>query len=182
MSRIGNKTITIPSGVEVKINDGNEVTVKGPKGTLARNFNPQYQLKIEDGVLTVVRPNDEKITKQVHGTTRSLLNNMIEGVTNGFKKELDIVGIGYRSSVTGKKLVLNVGFSHPIEFDIPEGLEVKVDKNTHITVEGIDKQLVGEFAANVRATRKPEPYLGKGIRYTNEYVRRKEGKTAAAKK
>ena len=181
MSRIGNKAITIPSGVEVQIKDGNEVTVKGPKGTLTRSFNPQYELKIEDGVLTVIRPNDEKKTKQIHGTTRSLLNNMIEGVHQGFKKELDIVGIGYRSSVQGTKLVLQVGYSHPTEFEIPKELDVKVDKNTHITVEGIDKQLVGEFAANVRATRKPEPYLGKGIRYTGEHVRRKEGKTAAKK-
>lgn len=181
MSRIGNKAITIPSGVEVDIKDGNEVTVKGPKGTLSRTFRPEYELKIEDGVLTVIRPNDEKGTKQIHGTTRSLLSNMIEGVHEGFKKELDIVGIGYRSSIQGSKLVLQVGYSHPIEFEIPSDLEVKVDKNTHITVEGIDKQLVGEFAANVRATRKPEPYLGKGIRYTGEHVRRKEGKTAAKK-
>lgn len=182
MSRIGNKAITIPSGVEVQIKDGNEVTVKGPKGTLSRTFNPEYELKIEDGVLTVLRPNDEKRTKQIHGTTRSLINNMIEGVNDGFKKELQIVGIGYRSSVQGNKLVLQVGYSHPIEFTIPKELDVKVEKNTNITVEGIDKQLVGEFAANVRATRKPEPYLGKGIRYANEHVRRKEGKTAAAKK
>ena len=181
MSRIGNKAITIPSGVEIDIKDGNEVTVKGPKGTLSRTFRPEYELKIEDGVLTVIRPNDEKETKQIHGTTRSLLNNMIEGVHEGFKKEVDIVGIGYRSSIQGSKLVLQVGYSHPIEFEIPSDLEVKVDKNTHITVEGIDKQLVGEFAANVRATRKPEPYLGKGIRYTGEHVRRKEGKTAAKK-
>ena len=181
MSRIGNKAITIPSGVEVQIKDGNEVTVKGPKGTLTRSFLPEYELKIEDGVLTVVRPNDEKRTKQIHGTTRSLISNMIEGVSNGFKKELDIVGIGYRSSVQGTKLVLQVGYSHPTEFEIPKELDVKADKNTHITVEGIDKQLVGEFAANVRATRKPEPYLGKGIRYTGEHVRRKEGKTAAKK-
>lgn len=181
MSRIGNKTITIPSGVEIDIKEGNEVTVKGPKGTLTRTFNPNLELKIEDGVLTVVRPNDEKETKQIHGTTRSLVNNMIEGVSAGFKKELDIVGIGYRSSVSGDKLVLNVGYSHPVEFTIPSDLTVGVEKNTHITVEGIDKQLVGEFAANVRATRKPEPYLGKGIRYTTEHVRRKEGKTAAKK-
>ena len=181
MSRIGNKAITIPSGVEITVNDGNEVTVKGPKGTLSRTFNPEYKLEIEDGVLSVVRPNDEKTTKQIHGTTRSLINNMIVGVHEGFKKELDIVGIGYRSSVTGSKLVLQVGYSHPVEFEIPSELEVRVDKNTHITVEGIDKQLVGEFTANVRATRKPEPYLGKGIRYTGEYVRRKEGKTAAKK-
>ena len=181
MSRIGNKTITIPAGVELTVNPGNEVTVKGPKGTLTRTFAPMLEIKLENGVVTVVRPNDEKIVKQLHGTTRSLLNNMVEGVSQGFKKELVIVGIGYRASMTGNKLTLSVGHSHPVEFEIPKGLEVAVDKNTQIKIEGIDKQLVGEFAANVRATRKPEPYLGKGIRYSNEVVRRKEGKTAGKK-
>lgn len=181
MSRIGNKAITIPSGVEVIITDGNEVTVKGPKGTLTRTFSPIYDIKIEEGVLTVARPNDQKAVKQLHGTIRSLINNMVEGVNQGFKKELDIVGIGYRAAVNGNKLVLNVGYSHPVEFEIIDGLAVAVEKNTRVSVEGIDKQVVGEFAANVRNTRKPEPYLGKGIRYKDEHVRRKEGKTAGKK-
>lgn len=178
MSRIGNKTITIPAGVEVEVKAGNEVTVKGPKGTLTRQFNDLYTIDINEGVITVVRPNDTKLVKQIHGTTRSLLNNMIEGVNTGFKKELELVGIGYRASKSGNKLVLNVGYSHPIEFDIPEGLEVEVPTATLVAVSGIDKQMVGELAANIRATRKPEPYLGKGVKYKNEVIRRKEGKTA----
>ncbi|CAM3507204.1 50S ribosomal protein L6 [Erysipelothrix sp. HDW6B] len=181
MSRIGNKTITIPAGVEVEVKAGNEVTVKGPKGTLTRQFNELYTIEIAEGEINVIRPNDTKLVKQIHGTTRSLLNNMIEGVHEGFKKELDLVGIGYRASKSGNTLVLNVGYSHPIEFDVTEGLEVEVPSATSIVVSGIDKQMVGEFAANVRATRKPEPYLGKGIKYKNEVIRRKEGKTAAKK-
>lgn len=178
MSRIGNKTITIPAGVEVDVKAGNEVTVKGPKGTLTRQFSNLYTIDINEGVITVVRPNDTKLVKQIHGTTRSLLNNMIEGVNTGFKKELELVGIGYRASKSGEKLVLNVGYSHPIEFEIPEGLEVEVPSATLVAVSGIDKQMVGELAANIRATRKPEPYLGKGVKYKNEVIRRKEGKTA----
>ncbi len=178
MSRIGNKTITIPAGVEVDVKAGNEVTVKGPKGTLTRQFSTLYTIDINEGVITVVRPNDTKLVKQIHGTTRSLLANMIEGVNTGFKKELELVGIGYRASKSGNKLVLNVGYSHPIEFEIPEGLEVEVPSATLVAVSGIDKQMVGELAANIRATRKPEPYLGKGVKYKNEVIRRKEGKTA----
>lgn len=178
MSRIGNKTITIPAGVEVDVKAGNEVTVKGPKGTLTRQFSNLYTIDINEGVITVVRPNDTKLVKQIHGTTRSLLSNMIEGVNTGFKKELELVGIGYRASKSGEKLVLNVGYSHPIEFEIPEGLEVEVPSATLVAVTGIDKQMVGELAANIRATRKPEPYLGKGVKYKNEVIRRKEGKTA----
>lgn len=181
MSRIGNKTITIPAGVELNIKEGNEVTVKGPKGTLTRTFSPLMEIKYEEGVVNVVRPNDEKHTKQLHGTTRALLNNMVVGVSEGFKKELDIVGIGYRAAIAGKTLTLSVGYSHPVEFTVPSDLDVTVDKNTHLVVAGIDKQLVGEFAANVRATRKPEPYKGKGIKYSNEHIRRKEGKTAGKK-
>lgn len=182
MSRIGNKTITIPTGVDFSVKEGNEVTVKGPKGTLTRSFSELLEIKNEEGVVTVVRPNDEKHVKQLHGTTRALLNNMVVGVSEGFKKELDIVGIGFRANMTGNKLVLNVGYSHPVEFEIPSDLTVTVEnKDTHITISGIDKQNVGEFAANVRATRKPEPYKGKGIRYTNEHIRRKEGKTAGKK-
>lgn len=178
MSRIGNKTITIPAGVEVEVKAGNEVTVKGPKGSLTRQFNELYTIDINEGEITVKRPNDTKLVKQIHGTTRSLLNNMITGVHEGFKKELDLVGIGYRASKSGNTLVLNVGYSHPIEFVVPEGLEIEVPTATSIAVTGIDKQMVGELAANIRATRKPEPYLGKGIKYKNEVIRRKEGKTA----
>ena len=181
MSRIGNKAITIPAGVEVSIAAGNEVTVKGPKGTLTRQFNPALGFIVEENVLTVTRPNDEKHIKQLHGTTRALMANMVEGVSNGFVKELEIIGIGYRSAVSGKKLTLNVGYSHPIEFAIEDGLTVECTSATEIKISGIDKQRVGEFAANVRAVRKPEPYKGKGIRYKGEYVRRKEGKTAGKK-
>lgn len=181
MSRIGNKAITIPAGVEIDITAGNEVTVKGPKGSLTRQFSDLMEIKQEENVITVVRPNEEKHTKQLHGTTRALLNNMVEGVSNGFAKTLELVGIGFRSAVSGKKLTLNVGYSHPVEFEIPEGLKAECKSATEIEISGIDKQLVGEFAANVRAVRKPEPYKGKGIRYKDEYVRRKEGKTAGKK-
>lgn len=181
MSRIGNKAITIPAGVEITIAEGNEVTVKGPKGTLTRQFNPTLGIQIDGEVLTVTRPNEQKHTKQLHGTTRALLNNMVEGVTNEFTKDLELVGIGFRAAVSGKKLTLNVGYSHPIEFEIEEGLKVECPSATDIKVTGIDKQRVGEFAANVRAVRKPEPYKGKGIRYKGEHVRRKEGKTAGKK-
>lgn len=178
MSRIGNKLITIPEKVTVQVNDGNEVTVKGPKGTLTRTFSALMDICVEDGVVTVKRPNDAKHTKQLHGTTRALLNNMVVGVSEGYSKELELVGIGFRANVKGNTLNMQVGFSHPSMLDIPEGLEVAVDKNTHIKVSGIDKQAVGEFAANIRAVRKPEPYKGKGIRYAGEHIRRKEGKTA----
>lgn len=181
MSRIGNKAITIPAGVEVTVAAGNEVTVKGPKGTLTRQFSTLMDIKQDNGVITVVRANEEKHTKQLHGTTRALLNNMIEGVHEGFTRSLEIVGIGFRAAVSGKKLTLNIGYSHPVEFEVEEGLTVECPSNTEIKVTGIDKQRVGEFAANVRATRKPEPYKGKGIRYKGEQVRRKEGKTAGKK-
>ncbi|MEG0238909.1 50S ribosomal protein L6 [Anaerorhabdus sp.] len=181
MSRIGNKAITIPAGVEVTVAAGNEVTVKGPKGTLTRQFSTLMDIKQDNGVITVVRANEEKHTKQLHGTTRALLNNMIEGVHEGFTRTLEIVGIGFRAAVAGKKLTLNIGYSHPVEFIVEEGLTVECLSNTEIKVTGIDKQRVGEFAANVRATRKPEPYKGKGIRYKGEQVRRKEGKTAGKK-
>lgn len=182
MSRIGNKLITIPAGVELDIKAGNEVTVKGPKGTLSRQFKPEMIIEVDSGIVTVKRPNDEKLMRQVHGTTRSLLNNMIVGVTEGFTKELELVGIGYRAAVTGNNLVLNIGYSHPVEFEISEGLSIEVPSATAIKITGADKQQVGEFAANVRAQRKPEPYLGKGIKYKGEHIARKEGKTAAAKK
>ena len=179
MSRIGNKIINIPSGVEVTFSDTNEVTVKGPKGSLTQQFIEAMSFEVEDNTITVVRPNETKAMKQVHGTTRSLLSNMIEGVTEGFKKELELVGIGYRAAMAGNKLTLSVGFSHPIEFDVEEGLTVETPKPTQIIVTGNDKQRVGELASNIRATRKPEPYKGKGIRYKGEKVRRKEGKKAA---
>ena len=178
MSRIGNKTITIPAGVELDIKAGNEVTVKGPKGTLTRQFSPVLSFEVNETALNVLRPNDLKTTKQLHGTTRSLLSNMIVGVTEGFTKQLDIVGIGYRASKTGDKLVLNIGYSHPVEFVLEDGVDIDVPSATSIVVSGIDKQRVGEWAANIRATRKPEPYLGKGIKYKDEHIVRKEGKTA----
>ena len=182
MSRIGNKTITIPAGVEFEVKAGNEVTVKGPKGTLSRQFRPEMAIEVDSGIVTVKRPDETKLMKQIHGTTRSLLSNMVLGVTEGFFKELELVGIGYRASVGDNKLTLNVGYSHPVVFDIEEGLSVETPNATNIKVSGISKQQVGEFAANVRAVRKPEPYLGKGIKYKGEHIERKEGKTAAAKK
>ncbi|MFV0380655.1 MAG: 50S ribosomal protein L6 [Breznakia sp.] len=181
MSRIGNKAITVPSGVEVTISAANEVTVKGPKGTLARQFSNLIELKNEEGIIKVARKNEQKHTKQLHGTTRALLNNMIVGVSDGFIKELELVGIGFRSKLVGKKLELVVGYSHPIHIDIEDGVTCECVSATEIKISGIDKQRVGEVAANIRAVRKPEPYKGKGIRYKGEYVRRKEGKTAAKK-
>ena len=176
MSRIGNKLITIPAGVTVDVAAGNEVTVKGPKGTLTRTFSPLMDIQVENNEVTVKRPNDEKHTKQLHGTTRALLHNMVVGVSDGFVKELELVGIGFRTAVKGNKLTMNVGYSHPVEIDVVDGLEVTCPSATTIKVAGIDKQQVGEFAANVRSIRKPEPYKGKGIRYKDEVVRRKEGK------
>lgn len=178
MSRIGNKLITIPAEVTVEVADGNEVTVKGPKGTLTRTFSTMMDIQVADGVVTVKRPNDAKHTKQLHGTTRALLNNMVVGVSEGYAKELELVGIGFRAAVKGNKLTMQVGYSHASELDIPEGITVTCGSATDVKVEGIDKQLVGEFAADIRAVRKPEPYKGKGIRYKGEHIRRKEGKTA----
>ena len=177
MSRIGKKPINLPAGVEVKF-ENNFVTVKGPKGTLEGQFSKELTFSLDGEVLSIVRPSDSKPHKTIHGTTRALVNNMVVGVTDGFKKDLKMVGVGYRASVQGPNLVLLAGYSHPVEMLIPEGLTVEVVKNTAITVAGIDKHLVGEFSANIRKVRPPEPYLGKGIRYVDEYVRRKEGKTA----
>lgn len=177
MSRIGNKTITIPAGVEINVN-GHEVTVKGPKGTLTRQFSPLIAINVEGETINCVRANEAKHTKQLHGTTRALLNNMIVGVSEGFKKTLIIEGIGFRAAISGDKLTMNLGYSHPIEYDVEAGVKVEVTKPTEIVVTGIDKQRVGEVAANIRSYRKPEPYKGKGIRYSDEVVRRKEGKTA----
>lgn len=182
MSRIGNKAITVPAGVELTIAEGNEVTVKGPKGSLTKTFSPLMEISVDENVITVKRPNEEKHTKQLHGTTRALLATMVEGVSTGFTKQLKVVGIGHRAALKGKTLNLIVGFSHEVNIEVPEGVTVEVPDNTTINVSGIDKQIVGQFAANVRAVKKPEPYGGKGIRYVDEVVRRKEGKTAASKK
>ena len=182
MSRIGNKAITVPAGVELTIAEGNEVTVKGPKGSLTKTFSPLMEISVDENVITVKRPNEEKHTKQLHGTTRALLATMVEGVSTGFTKHLKVVGIGYRAALKGKTLNLIVGFSHEVNIEVPEGVTVEVPDNTTINVSGIDKQIVGQFAANVRAVKKPEPYGGKGIRFVDEVVRRKEGKTAASKK
>lgn len=176
MSRIGNKPIEIPSGVTVNL-DGQTMTVKGPKGELTRDLSPAITIEIEDKTINFSRPDDHKENRSMHGTTRSLVSNMIEGVSNGFKKELELIGVGYRAQKQGSKLVVNVGLSHPVEFEAPEGVTFDVPSNTQIIVEGVNKEVVGELAANIRAVRPPEPYKGKGIKYVGEYVRRKEGKT-----
>jgi len=176
MSRVGKKPIEIPEGVTVT-NENNHVTVKGPKGELSRTFNPDMKIEIEGNTLTVVRPSESKEHRTIHGTTRAVLNNMIEGVSKGFEKSLELIGVGYRAQKQGTKLVLNVGYSHPVEFDPEKGIEIEVPSNTKVIVRGINKERVGEIAANIRAVRPPEPYKGKGIRYEGEYVRRKEGKT-----
>ena len=177
MSRIGLKPITIPSGVEIKINDHNLVEVKGPKGQLSEKLSSEMEIKIEDGVLTVARPTDNKKHRSLHGLSRTLISNMIVGVTEGYSKSLEIEGTGYRAAKQGKKLVLTLGYSHPIELEDPAGIEVEVPATNKIIVKGINKQQVGNYAANIREFRKPEPYKGKGIRYSNEVVRRKVGKT-----
>ena len=178
MSRIGNRELKVPANVTVEVND-NVVTVKGPKGELSYTFNSELTVKVEEGSVTIERSNDSKKVKEMHGTTNALISNMIEGVSNGFSKGLEIVGVGYSFNVKGKTLVIKAGYSHPVEVAIPEGLEVESVSNTEINVKGISKELVGEFAANVRKVRKPEPYKGKGIRYKGEYIRRKEGKKAS---
>ena len=177
MSRIGNKHIVIPAGVTVTVADG-VVTVKGTKGELSHAYNTVLNVTVENNEVIVTRPNDEKFTRSIHGTTRALIQNMIKGTTDGFEKVLEIIGVGYRAQLQGKTLVVNAGYSHPVNLEIPEGLTVTVPNPTEVHVAGCDKQLVGQFAANVRIIRKPEPYKGKGIRYQGEYVRRKEGKKA----
>ena len=176
MSRIGRLPIAVPAGVEVKIAENNVVTVKGPKGTLEKELPHEMEIKLEDGHIVVTRPNDLKKMKSLHGLTRSLLNNMVVGVSEGYKKVLEVNGVGYKCAKQGKKLVLNLGYSHPVERQDPEGLEAKVEGNT-ITVEGIDKEKVGQYAAEIRDKRRPEPYKGKGIKYADEVIRRKVGKT-----
>ncbi len=178
MSRIGKLPISIPSGVTITVGDENAVTVKGPKGELTANLCPEMEFAMEDGQMTVKRPSDDKEHRALHGLTRSLLHNMVVGVTEGFQKKLEIVGVGYRAQLQGAKLVLNVGYSHPVEIEPPQGISFEVPAPTKITVKGIDKQQVGQMAADIRVIRKPEPYKGKGIRYEGEFVRHKEGKTA----
>jgi large subunit ribosomal protein L6 len=177
MSRIGKQPITIPSGVEVNV-DGARVSVNGPKGNLQQTFHTDMRIVMEDGILRVERPTDERLHRSLHGLTRTLLANMVDGVTNGFEKRLEIVGVGYRATLKGSDLELAVGYSHPVTFRPPQGIEFEVPAANRITVRGIDKQLVGEVAAEIRKVRKPEPYKGKGIRYEGEYVRKKAGKAA----
>ncbi|TWT22967.1 50S ribosomal protein L6 [Planomicrobium sp. CPCC 101110] len=177
MSRVGKKPIEVPAGVTVTVADNNVVTVKGPKGELSRTFNKDIAISQEDNILTLSRPSDSKEHRTIHGTTRALLANMITGVSAGFERALELVGVGYRAQLQGTKLVLNVGYSHPVEFTPEEGLTVEVPANTRVVIKGIDKERVGALASNIRQVRPPEPYKGKGIRYEGEAVRRKEGKT-----
>ena len=178
MSRIGKQPIELPSGVQVDIADGNVVTVKGPRGSLTQTMHADMLIAIEDGTLTVQRPDNESFHRSLHGLTRSLLANMVDGVTNGFEKRLQIVGVGYRAALKGSDLEIAAGYSHPVVVAQPDGIEFEVPTPTQIVVRGNDKQQVGEIAANIRKVRKPEPYKGKGIRYEGEYVRKKAGKAA----
>ena len=177
MSRIGRLPVAIPAGVTVKVDEKNVVTVKGPKGELTQNIHPDMKITIEGAVLTVTRPSDDKMHRSLHGLSRTLINNMIVGVTEGYVKALDVVGVGYRAQVTGKNLVLTIGYSHPVEMVPAEGITFECPNPNKILVKGIDKQVVGAVAANVRSVREPEPYHGKGIKYETEVIRRKEGKT-----
>jgi large subunit ribosomal protein L6 len=180
MSRVGKMPIAIPQGVTVDIAENNQVTVKGPKGELSRALPQEMAIKIEDGHIIIERPNDLKRNKALHGLTRALLNNMVIGVTEGFKKTLIITGVGYRASMQGNKLNLALGYSHPVEMEVPEGLTIEVPEQTKIIVSGINKEKVGQCAAEIRSKRPPEPYKGKGIKYDDEYIRRKVGKTGKA--
>ena len=177
MSRVGKKLIEVPAGVTVTVAEDNTVTVKGPKGELTRQFNKDMKFEQEGNIITVVRPSDSKEHRTIHGTTRALLANMVTGVSEGFTRSLELIGVGYRAQMQGNKLVLNVGYSHPVEFTPEAGLEVEVPSNTKIIIKGISKERVGALASNIRDVRPPEPYKGKGIRYEGEFVRRKEGKT-----
>ncbi|MFI8688730.1 50S ribosomal protein L6 [Rossellomorea sp. NPDC077527] len=177
MSRVGKLPVEIPSDVTLTVSEDNTVTVKGPKGELSRTFNSDIKVELEGNVATVTRPSDAKEHRALHGTTRALIANMVEGVSKGFQRNLELVGVGYRAQKQGTKLVLNVGYSHPVEIEPEQGIEIEVPANTKISIKGIDKERVGALAANIRAVRSPEPYKGKGIRYEGEYVRRKEGKT-----
>lgn len=179
MSRIGNKPIDIPENVEVTIDKGNVVKVKGPKGQLEKKMHPDMIIEQEENQVLVKRPTEHKNHKSLHGLTRSIISNMVEGVTKGFEKKLELSGVGYRAKLQGKNLELNVGYSHPVIIEAPEGIEIEVPKNTQISVKGIDKEMVGQVAAKIRATREPEPYKGKGIKYEGERIIRKVGKTGA---
>lgn len=179
MSRIGRQPVNIPAGVTVKLEDENVIIVKGPKGELKQKVNAAIKVEVNDNQIIFTRPDDKKENRSMHGLYRALVNSMVLGVTEGFQKELQIVGVGYRAQAKGNNLELSMGYSHPVVMEAPAGITFETPSNTQIFVKGIDKQLVGQVAANVRAVRKPEPYLGKGIRYANEYVRRKEGKSAA---
>ena len=179
MSRIGRAPITVPAGVEVKVDANNHITVKGPKGTLERDLVPQIKVEVNEGVINVTRPNDEKQNRSLHGLTRTLVANMVTGVTEGYKKTLEVNGVGYRCSKEGNKLVLNIGYSHPVNVEEIDGITIEVPNANTVVINGIDKQKVGQFAAEVRGKRPPEPYKGKGIKYSDEVVRRKEGKTGA---
>ncbi|GMA50447.1 50S ribosomal protein L6 [Alicyclobacillus contaminans] len=176
MSRIGKKPIPVPAGVEVKL-DGTAITVKGPKGTLTRNLHPDMKVTVNGQEILVERPSDDKLHRSLHGTTRSVIANMVEGVSNGFSKSLDLVGVGYRAAKSGSTVTLSLGFSHPVVLENVPGIEVEVPAPTKLVIKGIDKELVGIYAAKVRAIRKPEPYKGKGIKYEDEVIRRKVGKT-----
>ncbi|MBO8136870.1 MAG: 50S ribosomal protein L6 [Desulfotomaculum sp.] len=176
MSRTGRKPIPVPEGVEVQI-EGSLVRVKGPKGQLEKEMHRDMVIKLEDNQVVVQRPSEDKKHKALHGTTRSLIANMVEGVTKGYEKTLELVGVGYRAQKQGSKLVLNVGYSHPVEIEPPKGIEIEVPANNKVIVKGIDKELVGAVAAKIRSVREPEPYKGKGIKYEGEYIRRKAGKT-----
>jgi large subunit ribosomal protein L6 len=178
MSRIGRRPVEIPDGVEVSVNDGNVVTVRGPRGELSQAMHPTMRISAEEGVARVERPDDLGVSRSLHGLTRSLLANMVDGVTKGFEKRLQIVGVGYRAVLKGNDVELQVGYSHPVVVHRPDGIEFEVPTPTQVVVRGNDKQQVGEVAANIRKIRKPEPYKGKGIRYENEYVRKKAGKAA----
>ena len=181
MSRIGRAPIAIPAGVEIKVEDNNVVTVKGPKGTLSQQFNPNMAIAMENGQLTVTRPNDAKENRALHGLTRTLINNMVVGVTAGYKKELDVNGVGYRVAKEGNKLVMNLGYSHQVIMEEKDGITIEVPAPNKIIINGCDKQMVGQFAAEVREKRPPEPYKGKGIKYVDEVIRRKAGKTGGKK-
>ncbi len=181
MSRIGRSPITVPAGVEIIIDENNHVAVKGPMGTLERTLAPKMKIEVKDGVMTVTRPDDSKDNRSMHGLTRTLLNNMVEGVTTGFKKELTVQGVGYKVLKDGNKLVMNIGYSHQVIVEDTADVTIEVPSPNSIIIKGIDKQKVGQFAADVRKKRPPEPYKGKGIRYANEVVKHKEGKTGAKK-
>ena len=178
MSRVGKKPITVPTGVQVKI-EQNKISVQGPKGKLENIFSPDLEYSLKDGLVSVICPSADKRHRSLYGLTRTMIANMIKGVTDGFERVLDIVGVGYRANVEGKDLVLQLGYTHPIRFPIPEGIKIEVDKQVRINVRGSDKQLVGQVAANIREYRVPEPYKGKGVKYTDEVIKRKVGKAGA---